>query len=150
MTTFSPGDVAMVQCSDGEWRQAVALLRPNGLLWSFADDTYRRADASTARPLVVIDAENVKQVERLCQNLGHSTLNWYGSVGEMQYALRGLLPRPKPPEPACLGSVVEDADYHLHTLARVANAQPWVGSNGRWRTWDQIAAVRVLSEGVTA
>ena len=67
--------------------------------------------------------------------------------GNVQTALRSLIADPKPAEPMGLGAVVEDAD-----------GKRWLrsGSESWWRVdmmaasdWSGIAAVKVLSEGVT-
>lgn len=65
-----------------------------------------------------------------------------------------LFAPPKPPEPTGLGAVVEDADGNTYTRADKGTL-PWFtthkgGNGGRcdWTRWDDIPAVRVLSEGV--
>jgi len=63
---------------------------------------------------------------------------------------------PKPAEPTGLGAVVEDADGMRWVQAR-AEEYPWrpsvaveIGAGPLYKPWDQIDAVRVLSEGVPA
>lgn len=100
---WKPGDVALVECSDGEWRRAA--FRPEDLYneerWQFSDRAHRRVSESKARPLVVIDPEDRDQVERIVD----AYINEYNQrtssdragrkegyhVGDMQAALRSLI-----------------------------------------------------------
>lgn len=120
----------------------------------------------TYRPLVVIDPDSPADCERLAQAWEAQKFADLGSVAmtlaayRMQAALREFAdPKPpKPDEPTGLGAVVEDADGQrfvrvctLHpnrkaTEWRAASASDVAGTNVEW---DQIDAVRVLSEGVT-
>lgn len=102
--------------------------------------------------LVVIDAEDREQVERLFRIL--ASLTHLADAERVQAALREFAnpTPPKPPEPTGLGAVVEDAkgDLHVRTDSEYA---PWLGgryvpSVGRYRAWRDIDAVKVLSEGV--
>lgn len=105
-----------------------------------------------ARPLVVIDPEDREQIKRLVDLYeGGVTLE-----GDMQAALREFAnpTPPKPEEPKGLGAVVEDADGVR--WVRV-NCQPFTpfrevtdnsGGYCQYRLFDNIAAVKVLSEGV--
>ena len=151
------GDVAMVECSDGEWRPAFYLPAtlsgyPN---WRFADGMLRDAGLSRARPLVVIDPEDREQVERLAERIGHlwRSENYVADV--VQAALREFAnpTPPKPEEPTGLGAVVEDSDGDLWTSVTNKGASDrWQPNNLRSdserREWDDLAAVRVLSEGI--
>ena len=61
----------------------------------------------------------------------------------------------KPPEPQGLGAVVEDADEVRWLCNRfdpsIPWSKPWFSSDlDEWRDFTDIAAVRVLSEGVVA
>lgn len=162
MTEWKPGDVAMVMCSDGVERLAMAD-QINGLVdvWRFTHGAFRRVSISEARRLAVIDPEDRKQVERFRDLL---PTDWClsgdpldpmtadESADQIAAAFRKFAnPKPaKPAEPLGLGAVVEDAAGFR-----------WVRlSDDNWRTgigiaaitsnsWDRINAVRVLSEGVT-
>lgn len=103
----------------------------------------------TARRLVVLDPESAEDVRRLiaaCETASGEKAQAVAST-YFHAALRELAnpTPPKPEEPTGLGAVVEDA-----TGIR------WVRSCDRWLhqihgygwTWDQVSAVRVLSEGV--
>ena len=144
---WKPGDVAMVQCSDGEWRQAAFL--PGGIAepqWVFANNARRWVGESEARPVVVIDAEDGEAVERHWRMAGQSLPSFRAALRE--YA--NPTP-PKPDEPQGLGAVVEDEQGLRWSLL------PPTVNGKRWACWDEpkldrdyadIAAVRVLSEGV--
>lgn len=71
MSEWKPGDVAMVECSDGEWRRAAYRRATvgNPEAWEFEDGARRRVNESRTRPLVVIDPEDREQVERLMKGL---------------------------------------------------------------------------------
>ncbi len=111
-------------------------------------------------PVVVISPEDREQVERLIERMAQArvwavmpsdvdSMSDY-RADQMQAALRSLIAPPKPDEPTGLGAVVEDA-----------SGRPWVfagdvDSSGTWwynaaepERWNEINAVRVLSEGVT-
>lgn len=100
-------------------------------------------------PVVVIDPENREQVTRLA-DLFETTLCSRPVVDRMRDSLRrSLIAPPKPPEPTGLGAVVEDAEgrFWVHT---VRGNNPWTDTvQGTWRKYADLAAVRVLSEGVT-
>ena len=107
------------------------------------------------RPLVVIDPEDREQVERLariCHDLDGVELDNPEPMTTrglaMRQALRSLIAPPKPPEPTGLGAVVEDEDGEAWVrYARQHSTAPWV--NGTTSVeWEDIAAVRILSEGV--
>jgi hypothetical protein len=100
------------------------------------------------RPLVVIDPEDREQVERLTAAM----VNEYGvdvHYDETQAALRSLIAPPRPPEPKGLGAVVEDADGRR--WSRANDAGEWYSADGEevGPHYSHVAAVRVLSEGVT-
>lgn len=135
---WKPGDVALVRgkvCirAHGKWE--------HGLPDRFAFD-----DDDRARPLVVIDPENREQVERLMRAARN---NDTVGVESMQSALRSLITPPKPGEPKHIGAVVLDEDGEEWTLARPFANNKWINSRtADYATYPQIAAVRVLSEGV--
>lgn len=110
------------------------------------------------RPLVVIDAEDREQVERLLNGY----LDTAGGVrpydhpphfiNAMQTALRSLITPPKPDEPLGLGAVVEDAEGERWLRWEIVDRhpRPWTvaGSIKPNRAYDDIDAVRILSPGV--
>lgn len=159
---WKPGDVAMVECSDGNWhraafRQATFMGHPDA--WAFEDGCMRRVTESRTRPLVVIDPEDRDQAIRLTE-LWYQNDDQAGDphrYGQMQAALREFAKPtpPKPDEPKGLGAVVE-CEHRVYDWARAVRIgngfSPWYytdsSGNGGNRAWDDIAAVRVLSEGV--
>jgi len=129
--------------------------------WSLAD--YRRgaiwiqhSDTLEIRPLVVIDPEDRGHLKRLLTAI-------YNQPDPLSPTLHGLADAliefanptpPKPAEPTGLGAVVEDAEGVLWTRTALDDYAAWLSSNpGGTPTrtgWSEVAAVRVLSEGVTA
>lgn len=169
---WKPGDVAMVTEYDEHVPAFYAnadscgnrvhvvnhwhYLRPTreGCTWTSKPD-------AAARPLVVIDYEDRKQVEWLLAVMKDH--GWGGiddeAPADLQAALREFA-NPTPPieEPRGLGAVVEDAKGRLWFRMTVEN-QTWPGEvwqwqygdgDERWSKWPEINAVRVLSEGWSA
>lgn len=150
---WKPGEVAMVK--------GLVCIRSNEGMWEHGrSDRFRYPGGTpSARPLVVIDPEDREQVERL-----HDALAAAGYCEDfadrLQAALRELAnPTPlKPDEPRGLGAVVEDEDgfaYVRHYPSDTDMTHTWFvvdrncnKSRLTWK-WDEFAAVRVLSEGVT-
>jgi hypothetical protein len=107
-----------------------------------------------ARPLVVIDPEDREQVEQLAAAC-RTAFGWTCGPTEndttaTQAALRSLVTPPKPPEPQGLGAVVEDAEGRR--WVRGEHAWTNLGAKGiflNWTAYADLAAVKVLSEGVT-
>ena len=113
------------------------------------------------RPVVVIDPEDREAVERLQdlfaderdRNGGQSRLVVGGWADAMQAALREYAnPKPpKPDEPQGLGAVVESENgIRYSRIGRKSGC--WLRDDGGLSgyVWDEIAAVRVLSPGVTS
>jgi hypothetical protein len=109
------------------------------------------------RPVVVIDPEDRKQVERLVENY---RTHW-GKAEKVADALQAALrefadPKPpKPKEPTGLGAVVEDEEGTFWvrdaSVGAVVQDRYWSPSNDDGRlAYADINAVRVLSEGVQA
>jgi hypothetical protein len=111
------------------------------------------ADALTAAGLVVIDPEDREQVERLTDLLMDTcAYSAPHGVGEVQQALRSLIAPPRPEEPMGLGAVVEDARGHLYIrlMPEPDSRTPervWADQSSTEMRYDDIKAVRVLSEG---
>lgn len=160
---WAPGDVAMV---DYRLHRAAAVNLPGvrySTGWIVVD---RRGvwanigdgDVTLARPLVVIDPEDWAAAGALAASFVECRSNIAGNASAMQAALRSLVTPPKPDEPQNDGAVVEDADgirwvrtspivsSHLNDWVR--SSSPHHQGSDR-RHWDGIAAVKVLSEGVT-
>lgn len=112
--------------------------------------------SSSAVPVLVLDPENAEQMEALASalpaewNLDQDEMTWHESVDQVRAAVRSLLAPPKPEEPTGLGAVVEDARGSLWVLyTHPDSTAPWV-CEGSSCDYEDIAAVRVLSEGVTS
>lgn len=140
---WKPGDVAL----DDIERRFMHL--DNG---QWVGITGTRYWGGELRPLAVIDPEDREQVERLGRAYVET---WLGpreeasveTIDQMQAALRNLVTPPKPDEPQGLGAVVEDADGSLMVRTQ-DDKNPWTCYGGpRW-SWDDVDAVRILSEGV--
>ena len=155
-TNWKPGDVALVRLDDRDG-EFIGLRDTHGWATNRTDRHRSHAHWTNAayvtpvRPLVVIDPEDREQVERL-YDLYASAPSDVGLRGHefLAHALREFAnPKPpKPDEPTGLGAVVEDAEGYQ-----------WVRAHGCWyrdNAWAgdadyaDIAAVRVLSEGVQA
>lgn len=154
---WKPGDVALVECSDGEWRQATCERHGSCadlLVWRFPDRVYRHVSNGPARPLVIIDPEDHEQVRRIndAQNREYIRRGVPVAADEdvevLQAALRSLIADPKPDEPLGLGAVVVDANG-TRWIRTGDCSLDWVTEfNTETHPWSKIAAVRVLSEGV--
>jgi hypothetical protein len=104
--------------------------------------------SSDARPLVVIDPESEDDVRRLCE--AYRSVDHSIGTMPMQAALREFAnpTPPKPPEPTGLGAVVEDAEgVRWVRYEPTGSTAPWVG-NCVSVEWDDVPAVRILSDGV--
>ena len=164
---WKPGDVAVD--SDGRrWARG-----RQGWWWGARRGDpgcgLRRDDqVGDLRPLVVIDPEDREAVERLRDAFNEaaeaSDPDYYARAEEYESdeeemgiwlaALREFVnpAPPKPPEPTGLGAVVEDAEGRIWVRrSLVPGDLPWDLARDREASgfgWSQIAAVRVLSEGV--
>lgn len=150
---WKAGDVALIPFSRGGVR---AMYTGDG--WVTCDRTPVRAvaDYINMRRLVVIDAEDREQVERLASIYASATsgeLNDYPltvAALHMQAALREFATPtpPRPDEPTGLGAVVEDAEGVLWVQFNSVTGKWWRNHQGKNRRWSEIAAVKVLSAGV--
>lgn len=123
----------------------------------------------TVRPLVVIDPDDRKQVERfrdatvdaLMEHVGKQCVRERDFTNvdlgnAMQAALRQFAEsKPaKPDEPTGLGAVVEDGEgvrwVRVDAVGSGRTASNWVDAYSKENRWSDIDAVRVLSEGVPA
>ena len=159
---WKPGDVAMVRVKK-QWYRALR----DQIGWIVATDDPANGDHLEtcpednydARPLVVIDFASREQVERLSRAYLAAVADNMPADNptHLQAALREFAnpTPPKPDEPTGLGAVVKDADGTLwvRTTWPENDAdnldKPWAQGPIR-RHWQIVAAVKVLSEGVTA
>jgi hypothetical protein len=161
---YKPGDVAMVTVQVYETTEAAThlLFRNSRRQWvhpTFGcwDDVYVRK----VQPVAVVPFEDREQVERLyCLFLmGHGGTA-IRDANDLQAALREFAnpTPPKPDEPTGLGAVVVDDNDVTWVLAGrdlpTTSPGTWRAFDGPivgdWKPWSRIAAVRVLSEGVTS
>lgn len=163
MTTrqWKPGDVALVRdaceydgVEPGEKVRIFVRSREAGKMVWWGPDGFLPPESDlieSVRPLVVIDPEDMLAVERL-QDL-YLAAEAKGLSGLSMLAALREFADPKPPfeEPTGLGAVVEDDEGHLwirrgpvHFVAAELHADSGP------RTWGEIDAVRVLSQGVAA
>lgn len=145
------GDLAAVECSDDEWRIAVAAENMHGLVWRFRDRTYRIVRESVARPVVVIDPACDEDVQRLCD--AYRSVDHAVGTMWMRKALQSFIADPKPLEPLLLGAVVEDTNGELwirdKTTTTVNHWKRARGEDGGQRyPYSHIRAVKILSLGV--
>jgi hypothetical protein len=155
VSEWKPGDVALVDSWRGKGQIAFRVGRGENIGWCVLDGTDSRGldddeVGDNARPVVVIDPEDAEQVERLASALfdvcaysaTHSPIKLAAALREFA---RPTPPRPE--EPTGLGAVVEDAEGKRWVRSVVTPARPWYTRN-KSKPWDEIVAVRVLSEGV--
>lgn len=147
---WQPGDVAMVKVHVGHQETRVARGFDNR--WHGQDGIYRLA--TDARPVVVIDPEDREQVTLLNELIQiQPQSDTRPLVDVLRDALREFAnPKPpKPVEPTGLGAVVEDEDGSLHVRTSGHIVNPWRSeTDGSSRSWSLVAAVRVLSAGVSS
>jgi hypothetical protein len=154
-TQWKPGTFAMVQRNGADWHPAI-----------YTDDHEwvclhgLRCGPSGVRPLVAIDPEDREQVERLGNALAIEVARDLETDSGARTiirdavapVLRSLLAPPKPDEPQGLGADVEDADgvlwVQVRTDFRRAFRQASGEHTGRSREYQNIDAVKVLSEGI--
>jgi hypothetical protein len=156
MSDFKPGDVAMVQVRDGDWRLALHHVNKyedsDGPFWRFENGALRPVSESTARPVVVIDPTDRAAMKRLAEAYIAVSLRNDSITDRLTRALTEYAnpTPPKPEEPLGLGAVVVDDEGVAWVLADDDN-QPWRRSNGCWRAWADIPvtdASQIKSPGV--
>jgi hypothetical protein len=169
---WKPGDVALVRCDTSEWHPALRVKGRPGKedVWvCSASGGEPSLHVTEAHPVVVIDAEDIKQVERLVHlYVEEGTRRGYpmpshqdaDRIEAMADALREFAdPKPpKPEEPTGLGAVVEAEDGR-HFIRTSKTDFPWVlasnpASNAfHWSKYgalDGSEPALILSEGVQA
>lgn len=136
---WKPGDVALMPFGG---RHCRAILDEDGT-WMVVGRT-NSANYGGGRPLVTIDPESPEDTERHWRVAGQSLASYRRALSEFANPQP-----PRPEEPKGLGAVVEAInDNHF---VRVGSAG-WVhvdDHGGNACNWEDIAAVRVLSEGLS-
>lgn len=145
---WQAGDVAMLKIAFDDvtlrrlgFRDCDGWTDQTGATWS--------TDRVNARPLVVIDPEDRDQVAALLHAMRPGAANGFFNL---QDALRSFIAPLKPDEPTGLGAVVEDAKGERWVRVEGAHL-PWLGmvkGSALSVCYDEIAAVRVLSGGITS
>lgn len=142
---WKPGDMAIVANE-----VAMFVDQDGDRFWITPIGTHWRVYDAPQRPLAVIDFEDREQVERL--HALYEDLSRGVSADDMQAALREFASPtpPRPEEPQGLGAVVE-AIYD-NRFVRIGDGTWQRVEKGRKQgavcAYDEIAAVRILSEGV--
>ena len=163
---WKSGDVALIRTQGGDhevlglrdthgWAHLKDWRSPHGShsIWTSA------SQVTAVRPLLVIDPEDREQVERLISGVRRARVlqdrDTQMADDGFDRALTAALREfanptpPRPDEPMGLGAVVESARGNLYVRA----GDGWLPSTvlGMFRNpidWNDIAAVKVLSEGV--
>lgn len=162
---WKPGDVALIRSSIGHEVIGLRSGVPSNMGWAYTGGgpTTRqygncwmsdREATAVVRPLAVIDPECEADVEWLMAlSYKHAGPDYHAVVQAAFREFANPTP-PKPDEPQGLGAVVEDANYTRWTRVESGEAEtrnPWYPAHDpalQPAEWDDIAAVRVLSEGV--
>ena len=144
---WQPGEVVILSRSEGSVRAIW-----QGDQFATQNGSYLHDWQVTARPLVVIDPEDMQAVERLqdlyiaAESRGLSGLSMLDALRE--FADPKPPKPPKPDEPTGLGAVVEDDDGETWVQFVSKTGLWWRNRAGRNVRWPELDAVRVLSEGV--
>lgn len=111
------------------------------------------------RPPLVIDTEDREQASALLAALLRQNDPLHPDGSGIRAALRSLVSPPRPDEPTGLGAVVEDerGDRWVRGYGNKGAGEAWYcdhpsgprDEGWQWKHYDDIAAVKVLSEGVT-
>lgn len=163
MTDFKPGDVALVRYSDTDsWVVGIATTPHGNWRTEEHGTTYVIAEA---RPLLTVDLEDHDALDPIIdliwgdRNRANRPPTW-----RVREGLKALISAPpKPDEPTGWLARVEDSSGTEWVRWWERGHSPWsrvkvTGVNGRHVAdpspgkncgYDQIAAVRVLSEGIT-
>lgn len=147
---WKPGDVAMLKLNTraGKWFRGVRIERcpsHSYYVWQVNGGGISEGAVDEARPVVVIDTRDADQIDALWDALKDGLA--LRSRANLADALDAFIAPPKPDEPTGLGAVVEDTNGEVWIrAARIAHG--WHRPMGTWCTYSEIAAVKVLSEGV--
>lgn len=145
---WKPGDIARCPQDD-----AVVMKAAEGSDWWHSGYSVPQSlGGLNLRRLVVIDPEDREQVERLIHlyRMQSASLRDADAYANALREFAAPTP-PKPDEPLGLGAVVEDAEgARWVRTAWTGDGGPWESRAGRAGLYANIAAVKVLSEGVTS
>lgn len=157
MSEFKPGTVAVATVCGVPNLRVFRYDHGFELRWQTTGfTTHNDADVTDVRPLVVLDlAEQpfpASGVDKFIENLrsGSIAREWVADQIEAQTK------PPKPTEPLGLGAVVEDAEGRRWVRSRLTELQGLLGvvwENSQTLShnhWNNIDAVRVVHEGVSA
>ena len=157
---WKSGDAALIEVGCHANRH-VGMYAGGG--WHYRDNNSKWVSDDPAivtiiRPLVVIDAEDREQVERLRdlmdtawseQTSDHGFVPIAQGKGQRGNALQAALrkfanPKPKPPEPTVGGSQVRESDGTVWTRVEGQPEKPWVYgcSDAAYSALDVVEAVR--------
>jgi hypothetical protein len=157
VTTPEPGTVALVTSQYGNEVVAVRTGVRSNMGWAYSDTLHGEPVKTWSsdpdglhvlRLLVVIDPEDRGQVESLVKAVFGIPNPFPVRTEEAQAALRAMITPPKPPEPTCLGAVVEDADgvQWLRGFGQ-PGYYVWSAKDTDRCQYRNIAAVKVLHPG---
>lgn len=174
MSTWKPGEIWVAIVRSWTPGECYAVRYDSGWFWLedsdyfINDDEVRtpKHEVQPLRPLAVIDYEDAEAVERLAEalyvcgltvdgaqinpTLGVEAGFKAGMYDRVAEALREFAQPtpPKPEEPLGLGAVVEDADGRKWLRYPGMFSEPWSSPDLPSFKWSDIAAVKVLSEGL--
>lgn len=158
---WKPGDVVAGNWSDSG-KPFHGVIDIGGGVWIEGKGPYFW-NSDDLRPLVAIDPDDRKQVETLRNLLwdayteqtggGVVTSEGQGKVlagNALQAALRSLVAPPKPDEPLKVGAaVLDEADTVWVRVENGIGGEPaWSSTHSHDGMWRDIAAVKILSDGV--
>lgn len=122
---WKPGDVALVKNEWGVWNVAVCAVRAThrAFVWSYGVSDAVSPLSAEARPLVVIDPEDTRQVQRFFSDLGRQNPNAAFGLGFLR--LRDALREYATATPSEPGPTVSDGEARAmrDALARIARAE---------------------------
>lgn len=151
---WKPGEVASIEEARGVRRPALVVVgcgHPNhekAAHFHYSNGRWAQGSGSVLnpRPLAVIDPEDDEQVARLENILEAMGCRIGASVPAALREFADPTP-PKPDEPTGLGAVVEDTDGDRY-VRHHGDCKPWLPAESFAVSWQDVPAVRVLSEGV--
>ena len=151
MSTYEPGTVAAATVMGVE---GVRVFRTDDPArpWITALCEHRHgAEVTDVRPLVVLDIDAANPDADRSLKIEHlvDALRKDGRYISNTYIADQIEAQTKPAEPTGLGAVVEASDGQTW-VRRHPGGYAWVNGYQRWAEYDDINAVRVLSEGVPA
>lgn len=150
-----PGDVAMVTTPTSSGEQIAIRVREMGQGnaggWRVAGAIIADSIVTSARPLLVIDPEDLAQVRRLLTAYWNNGSGGGASDG-MQAALRSLLPGatpPRPAEPGQWGVVEASTESRPERTEWVHRGDLWINLYGAFCGYEHFVDPVVIRDGVT-